>query len=382
MAAAGITTMGGAFWEFGQPDWERTKLLLLFGVAEDHDSNPIKMGLGQLKARGARVIGINPIRTGYNAVADDWIGITPGTDGLLILSLIHCLLKAGKIDLDYLTRFTNAPVLVNEDPASPENGLFLRDARGKPLVLDRKTGLPTAFDAPGVKPGLAHGYRRAGITHRPVFQILADRYLSADYAPEAVADTLRHPGAAQIHALAAELARVAFDEAIEIAQPWTDFRGERHETMIGRPVAMHAMRGISAHSNGFQTCRALHVLQILLGTVESARRLPVQAALSQTGRERTRGRIASATPASRSTARTWASSMGPEDLAARGRRHSPTTHRQGLHLGKPDVRPRADAHGDLQRPCGRSLQDRHAVPLHGEHGVELVDEHVGSHRRC
>jgi anaerobic selenocysteine-containing dehydrogenase len=38
--------------------------------------------------------------------------------------------------------------------------------------------------------------------------------------------------------------------------------------MIGRPVSFHAMRGISAHSNGFQTCRALHVLQIILGTVE------------------------------------------------------------------------------------------------------------------
>ena len=38
--------------------------------------------------------------------------------------------------------------------------------------------------------------------------------------------------------------------------------------MIGRPVAFHAMRGISAHSNGFQTCRALHLLQILLGSVE------------------------------------------------------------------------------------------------------------------
>jgi sulfite dehydrogenase (quinone) subunit SoeA len=267
MAAAGIYTMGGAFWEFGQPDWDRTKLLLLFGVAEDHDSNPIKIGLGKLKARGARVIGINPIRSGYNAVADDWIGITPGTDGLLILSLIHCLLKAGKIDLDYLTRFTNAPVLVNEDPDSPERGLFLRDAKGKMLVLDRKTGLPTAFDAPGVKPGLAHGYRRAGITHRPVFQLLAERYLSEDHAPEAVAERCGIP-AVRIHALAAELARVAFDEAIEIAQPWTDFRGERHETMVGRPVAMHAMRGISAHSNGFQTARALHLLQILLGTVE------------------------------------------------------------------------------------------------------------------
>ncbi|MFY9244958.1 MAG: molybdopterin oxidoreductase family protein [Roseicyclus sp.] len=268
MAAAGIYTMGGAFWEFGQPDWERTKLLLLFGVAEDHDSNPIKMGLGKLKERGARVIGINPIRTGYNAVADDWIAITPGTDGLLILSLIHCLLTAGKIDLDYLARYTNAPVLVNEDPASPEHGLFLRDDAGKPLVMDRVTGKPMAFDAAGVKPDLAHGLRRAGITHRPVFQLLAERYLDPSYAPEAVAERCGIP-AARIHALVAELARVAFDEAIEIDQPWTDFRGERHEKMLGRPVAMHAMRGISAHSNGFQTARALHLLQILLGTVET-----------------------------------------------------------------------------------------------------------------
>ena len=85
MAAAGIYTMGGSFWEFGQPDWDRTKLFMLFGVAEDHDSNPIKMGLGKLKARGAKIIGVNPIRTGYNAIADEWVGITPGTDGLFIL---------------------------------------------------------------------------------------------------------------------------------------------------------------------------------------------------------------------------------------------------------------------------------------------------------
>ena len=95
MAAAGIYTMGGAFWEFGQPDWDHTKMFLLFGVAEDHDSNPIKMGIGKIKARGAKVIGVNPIRSGYNAVADDWFGITPGTDWLLILALVHELLKAG-----------------------------------------------------------------------------------------------------------------------------------------------------------------------------------------------------------------------------------------------------------------------------------------------
>ncbi|MFC6686971.1 molybdopterin oxidoreductase family protein [Jhaorihella thermophila] len=266
MAAGGIYTMGGSFWEFGQPDWDHTKLLMLFGVAEDHDSNPIKMGLGKIKARGARVIGVNPIRTGYNAVADDWVGITPGTDGLFILSLVHELLKAGRVDLDYLARFTNAPCLVNAAEGA-EKGLLLRDDDGKPLVIDRATGRPAPFDRPGVRPDLGATLDRDGATHRTVFQLMVEKYLSPDYAPEAVADRCGVP-AARIRAIAAELARVAFDEAFEIEREWTDFRGEKHARMIGRPVSFHAMRGISAHANGFQTCRALHTLQIVLGTVE------------------------------------------------------------------------------------------------------------------
>ena len=266
MAAGGIYTMGGAFWEFGQPDWDHTKLFMLFGVAEDHDSNPIKMGIGKIKARGARVIGVNPIRSGYNAVADDWVGITPGTDGLFILSMIHVLMKAGKIDLDYLSRYTNAPVLIDATEG-PTKGLFLRDADGKPLVVDRNTGELTAFDKPGVRPDLSATYEKDGVTHRPVFHLMAERYLSDEYAPEKVAEQCGIP-ATRIRAIAGELARVAFDEAFELDHEWTDFRGEKHTKMIGRPVAMHSMRGVSAHANGFQTCRALHVLQIILGTVE------------------------------------------------------------------------------------------------------------------
>ena len=267
MAAAGIYTMGGAFWEFGQPDWDHTKLFMLFGVAEDHDSNPIKMGLGKIKARGAKVIGVNPIRTGYNAIADDWIGITPGTDGLFILALVHELMRTGKMDLDYLARYTNAPVLVNADPLSPNHGLLMRDENGKQLVIDRNTGKPTAFDQPGVRPDLSATYRHGGTTHRPVFHLMAERYMDPSYSADAVTERVGIP-ADKIRRIAAEIARVAFDEAIELDQEWTDFRGETHAKMVGRPVSFHAMRGISAHSNGFQTCRALHVLQIILGTVE------------------------------------------------------------------------------------------------------------------
>ncbi|NQY59999.1 molybdopterin oxidoreductase family protein [Cognatishimia sp.] len=259
MAAGGIYTMGGAFWEFGQPDWDHTKLFMLFGVAEDHDSNPIKMGIGKIKARGAKVIGVNPVRNGYNAVADEWVGITPGTDGLFILALVHELMKAGKIDLDYLAQFTNAPVLIDKD-----TGLFLRDDDGKPLVMDRITGKLTPFDQKDVQPSLSATHEG----HRTVMGLMAEKYLDPKYAPEAVAEATG-VSAKKIKTIAAELARVAFDEAIELDREWTDFRGNTHSKMTGRPVSMHAMRGISAHSNGFQTCRALHVLQILLGTVET-----------------------------------------------------------------------------------------------------------------
>ena len=258
MAAGGIYTIGGAFWEFGQPDWDRTKLFMLFGVAEDHDSNPIKIGIGKVKGNGGRIIGVNPIRSGYNAVADDWVGITPGTDGLLILALVHELFRAGKIDLDYLARYTNAPVLIDA-----ETGLLMRDKNGKELVIDRHTGKLTAFDQKGVLPDL-------GATHEgnsTVFQKMAEKYPDPQYAPDAVAERCGI-SADRIRTIASELARVAFDEAFELDQSWTDFRGDTHDKMVGRPVSFHSMRGVSAHSNGFQTCRALHMLQIILGTVE------------------------------------------------------------------------------------------------------------------
>ena len=262
MAAAGIYTLGSAFWEFGQPDWERTKLFLIFGVAEDHDSNPIKMGLGRLKARGVKVIAVNPVRTGYNAIADEWVGITPGSDGLFLLSLIRELISAGKIDLDYLRHLTNAPCLLD-----PETGMFLRDKDDKFLVRDRKTGKARAFDDPEGDIDLVGTVTIDGRVCGTVFTKMVETYLVDDYAPERVAERCGI-SAERIRSIAAELARVVFDEAIEIDQPWTDFRGIRHDKMIGRPVSFHAMRGISAHSNGFQTCRALHVLQILLGSVE------------------------------------------------------------------------------------------------------------------
>ncbi len=267
MAAAGIYTLGGSFWEFGSPDWDRTKLLVLLGVAEDHDSNPIKIGLGKLKARGAKIIGVNPVRTGYNAIADDWISITPGTDGLLILSLIHLLFKRGNIDLKYLRDYTNATFLVNREKVHENYGLFLRDKDGKPQVLDKNTGKVVAYDQSKLEADLTAEYQSDNVKYVTVFNLMAEKYMSDDYMPERI-EKIVGISSKKIKSLADELATVAFKETIEIKKPWVDWKGNHHEKMIGRPISFHAMRGISAHANGFQTCRSLHLLQILLGSVE------------------------------------------------------------------------------------------------------------------
>jgi anaerobic selenocysteine-containing dehydrogenase len=107
-----------------------------------------------------------------------------------------------------------------------------------------------------------------GRTAVPAFQLLAERFLADEYAAEVVAPQCG-VDAATITRIAAEVADVAFNQEIRLPQRWTDAHGREHAQMIGRPVAMHAMRGISAHANGFHTCRMLHVLQMLLGAIDT-----------------------------------------------------------------------------------------------------------------
>jgi anaerobic selenocysteine-containing dehydrogenase len=268
MAAGGLYSVGGSFWEFGEPDWEHSQYLMLWGVAEDHDSNPIKLGLGRMKERGAKIVAVNPVRSGYGAIADEWIGIRPGTDGLFAFALIHELLRADRIDLDYLVRYTNAHWLVIRNPGGADDGLFVRDANGDALCRTRDGGFAQA-DAPEVQPQVVGEVTlEDGRRARPVFHLVAERYLDPQYAPDAVASRCGIP-ADTIRRIAREIAQAAFDSKLELPIAWTDAHGRRHDTMIGRPVSFHAMRGISAHSNGFHTCRALHLLQLLLGAVDA-----------------------------------------------------------------------------------------------------------------
>jgi anaerobic selenocysteine-containing dehydrogenase len=268
MAAAGLYTTGHSFWEFGDPDWERTKYFMMWGVAEDHASNPIKIGLKKLKENGAKFVAINPVRTGYQAIADEWVAVRPGTDGMLALAMIHVLLKNELIDDEFLVRYTNCPRLVVNTPGEVGDGLFLRNDNGCPLVWDQLSESLVDGAGADIAPALFGDFTAPdGTPVRTVMSLLADKYLGGEYSPDSAAKVCGVP-ADTIERLALEMAHVAFKESIEIKCEWTDWAGRRQDKFIGRPVSMHAMRGISAHSNGFQTCRAIHLLQIMLGTID------------------------------------------------------------------------------------------------------------------
>ena len=354
MATAGCFTIGGSFWEFGEPDWEHTRYFMMFGVAEDHDSNPLKTGIGRLKTKAqAKFVSVNPIKTGYSAVADEWVGIRPGTDGLFAFALIHELLKAEKIDWQFLVRYTNSPWLVIQDPAAADDGLFARDNDGNPLCYD--AAKKTLADATGtdISPALVGEYKLPdGRTAVPAFQLLAARYMDDRYAPESVAEECGVP-ADKIKRLAAELAHAAFEQEVVLDVEWTDWAGRKHDKMIGPPGldacdarylgALERFPHLQGHTSAADPA----------GIDRCTRRIPLQGAfpearpvIPETGGPRCRAQYTDSGSAARHADRTR--------RPAGGFRRIPDTYRQGVQLGQSDFGPRPDAYGDPQRLEGRS----------------------------
>ncbi len=61
------------------------------------------------KKRGAKLVVVDPYRTGTAAQADMHLAPMPGTDGALACAVMHVLFKEGMADWAYLRKYTDAP---------------------------------------------------------------------------------------------------------------------------------------------------------------------------------------------------------------------------------------------------------------------------------
>jgi anaerobic selenocysteine-containing dehydrogenase len=98
----------GGMWAFPIPDLDRTDYLLMLG-ANPHASNgsllaaPDILGrLDAIRARGGRVVVVDPRRTGTAERASEWLAIRPGTDAAFLLAIAHVLFAEGRVALRHL----------------------------------------------------------------------------------------------------------------------------------------------------------------------------------------------------------------------------------------------------------------------------------------
>lgn len=237
--------------------------------------------VSEAKAKGARVIHVDPRFTRTSAVADKHISIRAGSDVVLLGALINYAITHEKYFREYVVAYTNAATLVSEDFRDTEDldGLFSGfdaetgeydasswayeepaaqsdDSGGGEDGKVESPGHPD--DGPPVKdravghehgsggPPLEHGatVRDDSLEHpRSVFQIVKRHY--SRYTPEMVRD----------------MCGISVRDFDYLARAVTDNSGRERTTCFGYAT------GWTQHTFGAQFIRAASVLQLLLGNI-------------------------------------------------------------------------------------------------------------------
>jgi anaerobic selenocysteine-containing dehydrogenase len=238
----------GAF----MPDLEKAGCILYWGY------NPSVSRLVHATAtvdavkRGARLVVVDPRRTGLASKAEHWLQVRPGTDAALALGLIHVMLEQGWYDEAFVRGWTNASLLVRTD-----TGQLLRAdevAAGRTGYVawhltadDPHTPHPAAPTAGSAGPPVAlSGTVEVATTGGPVScrPVLEQLRLHCEaWTPEAT------------EAITGVPAEVIVETARTL---WTS-----------RPVAFYSWSGLEQHSNTTQMIRGINVLYALTGCLDA-----------------------------------------------------------------------------------------------------------------
>lgn len=231
----------------------------------------------EAKARGAKVIHVDPRFTRTSALADVHVPLRAGTDIAFLGGIINHVLAEEKYFRDYIVAYSNAPMIVREDFRDTEDlaGVFSgldtdsrsydnaswqyegtevqaasgeRDqeyeerTRGGSTVSEAARG--EAHGSGGAAIGAGEPERDESLTHpRCVFQVLKRHY--ARYTPEMVEQVCGVP-------------RELFRQVCELV---TENSGRERTTAFAYAV------GWTQHTVGVQYIRAAAVLQTLLGNI-------------------------------------------------------------------------------------------------------------------
>ncbi|MTH65680.1 molybdopterin-dependent oxidoreductase [Paracoccus shanxieyensis] len=233
------------------PDYENAGLILLWGHNPTSTWLSQADAIGRGRANGAQMIVVDPRPTALAQAADLWLRVRPGTDAALAMGLSRLLIGTGQVKWDFVTGWTNAPLLVRGD-----TGRFLRAAdlsghddprlvawdraQHAPVPYDTRHALPKSADFAldgRMEVTLADG---RSVACRPAFDLF--RANCAEWTPERV------------------------EQVCGVPAP--DLRRAADLLAAHGPVAYYAWNGVGQNTNATQTERALATLYALCGSFD------------------------------------------------------------------------------------------------------------------
>ena len=235
------------------PDFAQTDCIILWGHNPSTTWLAYASRVAEAKARGARLIVVDPRRAGLAVKADAWLRVRPGSDGALALGLANLLLEAGHYDAAFLRDWTNGPFLLREDDGSPLRADHLRADADPALRVawDTDAGAPMLYDPgagryDGGTPALDGRYEVTSadgraIPCRTAFDLYRERCRA--FTPDRV-EAITWVPADQLRAAAQLMAEAD-------------------------AVASYSWSGVGQHTNASQTSRAIALLYALTGSFDA-----------------------------------------------------------------------------------------------------------------
>jgi anaerobic selenocysteine-containing dehydrogenase len=251
---ATIYTYGNSVPGVYMPDLEHAGCILFWGYNPNLARLTHAVATTEALKRGARMIVVDPRRTGPAKKADVWLRVRPGTDGALALGIANVMIERGWYDREFVRDWTNGPLLVRVDNGrllterdlaaggSPQRYAAWDERRGGVVVYDPASG---GYEGSGVEAALAGeftiGTLQGEVVCRPVFDLMSE--LCGRYSPE------------RVEAICGVESRQVEDAARML---WE-----------ARPVAYYAWSGVEMQTNSTQIARAIGQLYALTGSFDS-----------------------------------------------------------------------------------------------------------------
>jgi anaerobic selenocysteine-containing dehydrogenase len=236
------------------PEFHNTGCVLLWGHNPSTALLTHATAVVAARARGARLIVVDPRRAGLAAKADLWLRVRPGSDGALALGIAGVMIAEGWFDRDFIRDWSNGPLLVRSDTQRllTERDLSPHGSLEHYIAWDQEVQRPVCYDP-------------ATVSYDPPERDLA---LFGQYQLPTASGVVACRPAFDLYAALCQRYTPDLVESITWV-PKEQVRQAAQLLFASRPVSYFAWTGVDQHTNATQTGRAIALLYALTGSFDA-----------------------------------------------------------------------------------------------------------------